>query len=188
MYCAPLGVVRAPAAERAARRGAGALERLTHWDGRCRTACLAVTLAVAALVRGESRDAPCSAAVAAVIDREGGEELEFLVGEAGTRSPDRRARQGFGCSRPGSRSSVAGEAAAAFEEGSGDVVGVRRRHRHERGGAGALLGAPTASRAIPPAWLERLAERAGSARRRKRPGGHGRNRLTRCNASIPGPH
>ena len=53
MYCAPLGVVRAGDPERL-RDEAPALSRITHWDGRCRTACLAVTWAVAALVRGEA--------------------------------------------------------------------------------------------------------------------------------------
>ena len=84
MYCAPLGVVRAFAAERLLTE-APALSALTHWDERCRTACLAITLAIAGLVRGELPDAAILAAVAAVADREGGEELEYLAAEAGLR-------------------------------------------------------------------------------------------------------
>src|SRR6185312_2581447 len=56
MYCAPLGVVRALRPD-ALLEEAPALSKLTHWDGRCQTACLAVTSTVAALVCGEAADA-----------------------------------------------------------------------------------------------------------------------------------
>ena len=80
MYCAPLGVARARDPERLFVE-APALSRLTHWDERCATACLAVTLAVAALVRGEEPEpAVVTGGCRAVLDREGGEELEYLVG------------------------------------------------------------------------------------------------------------
>src|SRR6266480_2298389 len=52
MYCGGLGVARARDPERLFAE-APALSRLTHWDERCATACLAVTLALAGLVRGE---------------------------------------------------------------------------------------------------------------------------------------
>src|SRR5207253_1224549 len=52
MYCAPLGAAYANRPEELFEL-APALSALTHFDGRCRTAVLAVTLATAALVRGE---------------------------------------------------------------------------------------------------------------------------------------
>src|SRR3989442_7547834 len=86
MYCAPLGVVSALAPERLLAE-APALSAITHWDGRCRTSCLAVTLAVAALVRGEPSNDAAQAAIESVQAHEGAEELEYLAREAG------RARQ-----------------------------------------------------------------------------------------------
>ena len=82
MYCAPLGAFRAARAELLVEE-APALSAITHWDERCRTACLTVTLAVAALVRGEAHRKAVQRAVGIVLDREGGEELEYLVAEAG---------------------------------------------------------------------------------------------------------
>ena len=46
MYCAPLGAFRAARPELLLQE-APALSAITHWDQRCRTACLAVTLTVA---------------------------------------------------------------------------------------------------------------------------------------------
>ena len=92
MYCSPLGVARARDPERLFVE-APALSALTHWDGRCATACLAVTLAVAALVRDEEPAGAVRAAVGAVAGREGAEELEHLVDEAGRSRPiDAEAR------------------------------------------------------------------------------------------------
>ena len=55
MYCAPLGLAYANRPDELFQL-APALSALTHFDGRCRTAVLAVTLAVAALVRGRPRN------------------------------------------------------------------------------------------------------------------------------------
>src|SRR5919198_2708160 len=85
MYCAPLGVAYANRPE-ALLELAPRLSALTHHDGRCRTAVVAVTVAVAGLVREESPDAAVAAALRAAQDRDGGEELEFLV-EAGGETP-----------------------------------------------------------------------------------------------------
>src|SRR5206468_3222604 len=52
MYCAPLGVAYASRAHLLPRI-APRLSALTHFDGRCRTATLAVSLTVAGLVRGD---------------------------------------------------------------------------------------------------------------------------------------
>ena len=82
MYCAPLGLAYANRPERLLEL-APALSALTHVDGRCRTAVTAVTLGVAALVRGEPAHDAARSALAAVADLEGGEELEFLVEAVG---------------------------------------------------------------------------------------------------------
>ena len=154
MYCAPLGVVRARRPELLVEE-APALSRLTHWDGRCRTACLAVTSAVAALVRGDAGDAAVLNGLAVVADREGGEELEFLVGEAG------RARQidgpdmGFALFTAGIALQVAGEE-LDFEEGLRYVVGLGGDTDTNAAVAGALLGALHGIDAIPPDWLGAL--------------------------------
>ena len=154
MYCAPLGIVRARQPELLVEE-APALSRLTHWDGRCQTACLAVTSAVAALVRGEAADAAVLNGLAVVADREGGEELEFLVGEAG------RARQidgpdmGFALFTAGIALQVAGEE-LDFEEGLRYVVGLGGDTDTNAAVAGALLGALHGIDAIPPDWLGTL--------------------------------
>src|SRR5438552_6325492 len=122
MYCAPLGVVRARDPERLFVE-APALSAITHWDGRCATACLAVTLAVAALVRGEEPAAAVLAAMAAVLDREGGEELEYLVGEAGRAREIDGPAMGFTLFTAGIALQVVGEG-LAFEAGLRHVVGL----------------------------------------------------------------
>lgn len=154
MYCPPLGVVRARRPELLIDE-APALSRLTHWDGRCQTACLAVTSAVASLVRGEAADAAVLNSLAVVADREGGEELEFLVGEAG------RARQidgpdmGFALFTAGIALQVAGEA-LDFEEGLRYVVGLGGDTDTNAAVAGALLGALHGIAGIPTEWLGML--------------------------------
>ena len=82
MYCAPLGLAYANRPDELAGH-APALSALTHYDGRCRTAVLAVTLCAAALVRGDAAEDAARAALCAVEDLEGGEELEFLVEAVG---------------------------------------------------------------------------------------------------------
>ena len=163
MYCAPLGVVRAGDPDRLLEE-APALSRLTHWDGRCQTACLAVTLAVAALVRGEPRRGGGRAAVEAVADREGGEELEYLVGEAGRARPIDGPDMGFTLFTAGSPCrSPARDAGSrkACGTSSGSAATPTRTRRWR-----ARCSAPrTASDAIPPAWLDG-ARRARGARSR----------------------
>jgi ADP-ribosyl-[dinitrogen reductase] hydrolase len=158
MYCAPLGVVRAfdPTA---LMDEAPALSMLTHWDGRCRTACLAVTLTVAALTRGDDAERAVIEAVGAVVDREGGEELEFLVAEAGRSRPVDGPDMGFTlfAAAIGLRTVVE---AADVESGLRDVVGLGGDTDTNAAVAGALLGARHGRSALPTAWLERLADRA----------------------------
>lgn len=157
MYCAPLGVARAGEPGRLLEE-APALSRLTHWDGRCQTACLAVTLATAALVRGDPAEQAVVEAIEAVADREGGEELEYLVGEAGRARSLDGPDQGFTLFTAGIALQVAGEG-RDFEEGLRHVVGLGGDTDTNAAVAGALLGGAHGVGAIPPAWLTVLAYR-----------------------------
>jgi len=157
MYCAPLGLAYAN------RPGelfelAPALSALTHFDGRCRTAVLAVTLAVAALVRGEPAEEAARSALTSVESLEGGEELEYLVETAGSPRPIDGPDQGF-CLF------TAGIAFQALVRG-GDAESELRRVVSLGGDtdtnaavAGALLGARDGVDGLPSPWLERLIDR-----------------------------
>lgn len=157
MYCAPLGLAYANRPGELAEL-APALSGLTHFDERCKTAVLAITLAVAALVRGEEAESAARSAVDAVLPREGGEELEFLVDAAGSRRQIDGPDQGF-CLF------TAGVAFQALVRGGGFEAEVRRVV--SLGGdadtnaavAGALLGARDGLGGLPKVWLERLRER-----------------------------
>lgn len=157
MYCAPLGVANARRPE-ALADAAPALSALTHWDERCRTACLAVTLAAAALVRGEPPEPAVVAAVEAVAHRPGGEELEYLVAEAGRARPLDGPDMGFTLFTAGIALQVTGEG-RGFEDGLRHVVGLGGDTDTNAAVAGALLGAAHGRGAIPPAWLAPLVER-----------------------------
>ncbi|MGE5461179.1 MAG: ADP-ribosylglycohydrolase family protein [Solirubrobacterales bacterium] len=156
MYCAPLGLAYANRPDRLLEL-APALSTLTHHDGRCRTAVLAVTLAVAALVRGETAEAAATSALEAVAELEGGEELEFLIGAVGGSRPIDGPDQGF-CLF------AAGVAFQALLRG-GDAE-TELRHVVALGGdadtnaavAGALLGARDGVGGLPVGWLVRLAD------------------------------
>jgi ADP-ribosyl-[dinitrogen reductase] hydrolase len=158
MYCAPLGLAYANRPGELAEL-APALSGLTHFDERCKTAVLAITLAVAALVRGEEAEVAARSAADAVLAREGGEELEFLVDAAGSKRQIDGPDQGF-CLF------TAGVAFQALVRGGGFEAEVRRVV--SLGGdadtnaavAGALLGARDGLGGLPHGWLERLRERA----------------------------
>jgi ADP-ribosyl-[dinitrogen reductase] hydrolase len=157
VYCAPLGVARALTPDLLLDE-APALSRLTHWDGRCQTACLAVTTTAAALVRGESEDAAVLNSLAVVSDREGGEELEYLVGEAGRSRQIDGPDQGFCLFTAGIALQVAGES-LGFEEGLRYVIGLGGDTDTNAAVAGALLGGLHGRDAIPAEWLQKLADR-----------------------------
>jgi ADP-ribosyl-[dinitrogen reductase] hydrolase len=157
MYCAPLGVARAFSSD-ALDEEAPALSRLTHWDGRCQSACLAVTATVAALVEGEAPDAAVVGGLACVADREGGEELEFLVGEAGKARPIDGPDQGFALFTAGVALQLTAEA-LGFEEGLRNVVALGGDTDTNAAVTGSLLGALNGVNAIPSAWLDHLVER-----------------------------
>ncbi len=154
MYCAPLGLAYAHRPERLPEL-APALSALTHYDGRCRTAVLAVTLAVAALARGEPVADAAEGALGAVQDLEGGEELGFLVGALGSTRPIDGPDQGF----------CLFAAAVAFQAllRGGDagtelvrVVALGGDTDTNAAVAGALIGARDGAAGLPAGWLARL--------------------------------
>jgi ADP-ribosyl-[dinitrogen reductase] hydrolase len=156
MYCAPLGAFRT-ATEELLIEEAPAVSAITHWDERCRTACLAVTLATAALVRGREPAAAVEGAVGAVVDREGGEELEYLVAEAGRARRIDGPDMGFTLFTAGVGLRVVADA-PGFEEGLRHVVALGGDTDTNGAVAGALLGALHGRRALPEGWLRRLVD------------------------------
>ncbi|MBI4259190.1 MAG: ADP-ribosylglycohydrolase family protein [Actinobacteria bacterium] len=159
MYCAPLGLAYAsrPAA---LRDLAPRLSALTHHDERCRTAVLAVTLAVAGAAGGRSPGDALEEAVLASIDRPGGEELEFLVGAAGTGRPVDGPDMGFCLYAAAIGLQVleraAGGRAGTFGEELSRVVALGGDTDTNAAVAGAVLGAVLGSGALPADWLGRL--------------------------------
>jgi hypothetical protein len=122
-----------------------------------------VTLAVAALVRAESPVAALEDAIGTTIDREGGEELEFLAGAAGLARPVDGPDQGFVLFTAGlglqALHRVADEPepnAAAVERELRRVVALGGDTDTNAAVAGALLGAWAGARELPAAWLNRL--------------------------------
>jgi ADP-ribosyl-[dinitrogen reductase] hydrolase len=154
MYCAPLGVAYANRPDELFE-AAPALSAITHWDERCRTACLVVTLAVAALVRGEEPRDAVVRAVSAVGGREGAEELEELVDTAGLTRPIDGPDQGFVFFTTGVALRTAAEA-PPFEEGLRAVVALGGDTDTNAAVTGALLGAQHGRDALPVGWLARL--------------------------------
>lgn len=159
MYCAPLGVAYANRPDQLAEV-APALSAITHWDERCRTACLAVTLAVAALVRGEEPRGAVVDAVGAVREREGAEELEELVDTAGLTRPIDGPDQGFVFFTAGVALRTAAQA-PPFDEGLRAVVALGGDTDTNAAVTGALLGALHGRGGLPHAWLRMLVDRAG---------------------------
>jgi ADP-ribosyl-[dinitrogen reductase] hydrolase len=157
MYCAPLGLAYAN------RPGellelAPALSGLTHFDERCKTGVLAITLTVAALVRGEAAEVAARSAVDAVLGREGGEELEFLVDAAGSKRQIDGPDQGFCLFTAG----VALQALLRerdLETELRRVVSLGGDADTNAAVAGALLGARDGVGGLPAVWLEGLIDR-----------------------------
>jgi ADP-ribosyl-[dinitrogen reductase] hydrolase len=157
MYCAPLG---AAYAQRAGElpRVAPRLSALTHFDGRCRTATLAVAVGTASVVRGDPPLLAAQEAVAAALPLEGGEELEFLVGAIGESRAVDGPDQGFCLFTAGLaiQSLVRG---GPFEDELRRVVELGGDTDTNAAVAGALLGAAAGASALPVAWMSRLADR-----------------------------
>ena len=97
-------------------------------------------------------------ALGEVRDRVGGEELEFLVEEAGRARSLDGPDMGFTLFTAGIalQTAVQGE---AFEEGLRRVVALGGDTDTNAAVAGALLGALHGCDGLPAAWLERLADR-----------------------------
>ena len=157
MYCAPLGLAYANRVDELPEV-APKLSALTHYDERCRTAVLAVTVAVAALARGQSSEGAVAAALTAVVDREGGEELEYLVEMAGVGRAIDGPDQGFCLFTAGvALQSLLGT--GDFEVEVSRVVALGGDTDTNAAVAGALLGALAGEVGLPRAWLDRLQDR-----------------------------
>jgi ADP-ribosyl-[dinitrogen reductase] hydrolase len=157
MYCAPLGVAYANRPDELFEL-APALSALTHFDGRCKTAALAVTLCVAALVRGEDSEVASTSALRGVAEHEGGEELEFLVDAVGGSRPVDGPDQGFCLFTVG----VAFQALLRESDVETElrrVVSLGGDTNTNAAVAGALLGARYGFNGLPSQWLDRLVER-----------------------------
>lgn len=157
MYCAPLGLAYANRAEELPEV-APKLSALTHHDERCRTAVLAVTVAVAALARGQSSEGAVGAAFLAVEDGEGGEELEYLVEMAGVGRPIDGPDQGFCLFTAGvGLQSLLGT--GDFEAEVRRVVSLGGDTDTNAAVAGALLGTLVGEEGLSHEWLDRLEDR-----------------------------
>jgi ADP-ribosyl-[dinitrogen reductase] hydrolase len=158
MYCAPLGAAYARRSDELARL-APKLSALTHYDRRCGTAVLAVTLAAAAAVRGTGRQAAVSEALGAVADLEGGEETEFLVEAVGEVRAIDGPDQGF-CLYAAGAGLQALARDGTFEEELRRIVGLGGDTDTNAAVAGALVGAAAGRPGLPEDWLARLSDRA----------------------------
>jgi ADP-ribosylglycohydrolase len=165
-YCAPLGAAFARRPERLFE-AAPRLSALTHHDDRCGTAVLAVTLAVAAVIRDPDPARAVSGGISAVVERPGGEELEFLVEAVGVArsidGPDRRfclftAAAGLQALLRLGADAVAGHPGAVEHE-LRRVVALGGDTGANAAVAGALLGAAAGSSALPEPWLATLVGR-----------------------------
>jgi ADP-ribosyl-[dinitrogen reductase] hydrolase len=157
MYCAPLGLAYANRPDDLFAL-APALSALTHFDERCKTSVLAIALTVAALVRGEEGEPAARAGVDAVLDREGGEELEFLVDAAGSKRQIDGPDQGFCLFTTGIALQAlvrGGDAETELRR----VVGLGGDTDTNAAVAGALLGARDGAGGLPSVWLGRLLDR-----------------------------
>ena len=158
MYCAPLGVAYAGRPEELHEAGP-ALSALTHWDERCGTAVTALTLAVAALVRGEPTDASIQGALIAVEDQPGGEELEFLVDAIGESRAIDGPDRGF-CLFAAGAALQAPLRHPTFEAGVLGVIALGGDTGANAAAAGAPLGAIAGGSGLPGDWLGRLPHRS----------------------------
>jgi ADP-ribosyl-[dinitrogen reductase] hydrolase len=158
MYCAPLGLAYAGRPEELIDV-APRLSALTHFDERCGTAVLAVTLAIAALARGQSSEGAVGAGLTAVVDRAGGEELEYLVEIAGVGRQIDGPDQGFCLFTAGiGLQSLLGT--GDFEVEVSRVVALGGDTDTNAAVAGALLGALVGEAGLPRPWLDRLGDQS----------------------------
>jgi ADP-ribosylglycohydrolase len=149
-YCGPLGAAYAnrPSALHAL---APRLSSVTHFDRRCRTSVLAVTLTTAALIRGEVRDRALAGALQAVRELEGGEELEYLVEAAGGDRPIDGPDRGF-CLFAAAAGLQALGRGRGFAEELLSVVSLGGDTGPNAAVAGTLVGAAVGRRGLPERW------------------------------------
>jgi ADP-ribosyl-[dinitrogen reductase] hydrolase len=157
MYCAPLGLAYANRPDELFEV-APALSGLTHFDGRCKTAVLAVTLAAATLAKGQAAAKAVGDALGAVEQLEGGEELEYLVEEAGGARPIDGPDQGF-CLFTAGVGLQGAFRGGSFEDELRRVIGLGGDTSANGAVAGALLGARDGLAGLPTVWLDRLQDR-----------------------------
>jgi ADP-ribosyl-[dinitrogen reductase] hydrolase len=154
MYCAPLGAAYARRPERL-HDLAPRLSALTHVDERCKTAVLAVTVTVAALIEGDGPREAIGAGMGAVANREGAEELEFLAEAVGRIRPIDGPDQGFCLFAAGvGLQALSGE--GDFAEKLHRVVAMGGDTDTNAAVAGALVGATVGRAGLPSAWLDVL--------------------------------
>jgi ADP-ribosyl-[dinitrogen reductase] hydrolase len=154
MYCAPLGA--AYANRPITLLGVAPwLSALTHFDERCRTAVVAVTVTVASLVRGDDPEAAVRKSVEVVLDRAGGEELEFLVDAVGRERAVDGPDQGF-CLYTAAIGLQAVARSVDFEDELIQVVRLGGDTDTNAAVAGGLLGAAVGASGLPSGWLEHL--------------------------------
>lgn len=166
MYCAPLGAAYASRPARDLLEAADRLSGITHHDERCRAACQVVTLAVAALVRGEDRARAVERALRSVHEAgrpEEVEELAFMLEAAGVSRPVDGPDRGYVMFAAGIGLRALGSG-GEFEPALREVIALGGDTDTNAALAGALLGAAFGKRGLPPSWLERLAEREGIER------------------------
>jgi ADP-ribosyl-[dinitrogen reductase] hydrolase len=149
--CAPLGAAFAGRPDHLLQ-AAPSMSAITHWDERCRTACLAMTLAVASLVRGEDPNRSVVSAVEACYGREGAEELEELVDGAGLLRPIDGPDRNFCFFTAGAGLRIAA-LAGSFQDGCEKVVRLGGDTAANGAVTGALLGAREGWAALPSGWL-----------------------------------
>jgi ADP-ribosyl-[dinitrogen reductase] hydrolase len=154
MYCAPLGLAYANRPEELVEL-APALSALTHFDERCRTSVLAVTLTISALVRGRGAEDAARAGLGVALERDGGEELEFLVEAVGVRRPIDGPDQGF-CLFAVAAGIQALLRGGGFETELRRVVALGGDCDTNGAVAGALLGALLGVGGLPVEWVSRL--------------------------------
>jgi ADP-ribosyl-[dinitrogen reductase] hydrolase len=157
MYCAPLGAAYA-GRPRELFELAPRLSTVTHFDERCRTAVLAVTLAVASLVGGEDPESAVLDALGEVLALPGGEELEYLAEAAGVDRAIDGPDQGF-CLYAAGVGLQAVARSGDVEEELLRVVSLGGDTDTNAAVAGALLGAAVGVHYLPRGWLDRLVDR-----------------------------
>jgi ADP-ribosyl-[dinitrogen reductase] hydrolase len=158
MYCAPLGAAYTGRSDEL-HRLAPKLSALTHYDHRCRTAVVAVTLAAAATVRGTDPAGAVSESLVAVAALEGGEEIEFLVEAVGDVRAIDGPDQGF-CLYAAAAGLQALARGGTFEEELRRIVALGGDTDTNAAVAGALVGAAAGRGGLPEDWLARLPDRA----------------------------